>query len=84
MQGEFSEVIVKKMSGQGDMVTGGTDGIDSCSDRSSHFGKFLTRGAFLLTPSHELTLDRAANILDKMQFRGDFSVTRTATGILFR
>lgn len=64
-------------------------GGDSCSDRSacSHQpspGRFLTRGAFLLTPSHELTLDRAANILDKMSFRGDFSVTKTATGILFR
>lgn len=59
------------------------DGGDSCSERSAS-ARFLTRGAFLLTPSHELTLERAASILDKMSFRGDFSVTKTATGVLFR
>lgn len=60
-------------------------GGDSCSERSAAAsGRFLTRGAFLLTPSHELTLERAASILDKMSFRGDFSVTKTATGVLFR
>lgn len=58
------------------------DNEDSCSEMSER--RFLTRGAFLLTPSHELNLDRAASICDKMNFRGDFSVTKTATGILFR
>ncbi|KAJ8956320.1 hypothetical protein NQ318_015058 [Aromia moschata] len=41
-------------------------------------------GAFLLTPSHDLTLDKAANICDKLNFRGSFSLTKTATGILFK
>lgn len=41
-------------------------------------------GAFLLTPSHELSLDKAATICDKMNFRGSFSLTKTATGILFK
>lgn len=41
-------------------------------------------GAFLLTPSHDLSLDKAANICDKLNFRGSFSLTKTATGILFK
>lgn len=41
-------------------------------------------GAFLLTPSYELTLDKAANICDKLNFKGSFSLTKTATGILFK
>ncbi|XP_063924862.1 uncharacterized protein LOC135138775 isoform X2 [Zophobas morio] len=46
--------------------------------------RFLTKGAFLLTPSHDLSLDKAANICDKLNFRGSFSLTKTATGILFK
>lgn len=41
-------------------------------------------GAFLLTPSHELSLERAALICEKMNFKGFFSLTKTATGILFK
>lgn len=41
-------------------------------------------GAFLLTPSHELSLERAALICEKMNFKGYFSLTKTATGILFK
>lgn len=41
-------------------------------------------GAFLLTPSHDLTLDKAATICDKLNFRGSFSLVKTATGILFK
>lgn len=41
-------------------------------------------GAFLLTPSHELSMDRAALICEKMSFKGCFSLTKTATGILFK
>ncbi|XP_018329329.1 uncharacterized protein LOC108739775 isoform X2 [Agrilus planipennis] len=55
---------------------------DTNSDTSE--GKFLTKGAFLLTPSYELTLDKAATICDKLNFRGSFSLTKTATGILFK
>lgn len=45
---------------------------------------YLFLGAFLLTPSHDLSLDKAANICDKLNFRGSFSLTKTATGILFK
>ncbi|KAK1117215.1 hypothetical protein K0M31_016911 [Melipona bicolor] len=45
---------------------------------------FLTKGAFLLTPSHELSIEKAATICEKMNFRGAFSLTKTATGILFK
>ncbi|CAB0002212.1 unnamed protein product [Nesidiocoris tenuis] len=63
------------------MAKGGD--IDSDSDTSVE-GYFLTRGAFLLTPSHDLNMDKAAAILDKMNFKGPFSLTKTATGILFK
>lgn len=49
------------------MAKGGD--IDSDSDTSVE-GYFLTRGAFLLTPSHDLNMDKAAAILDKMNFKG--------------
>ncbi|XP_059474331.1 uncharacterized protein LOC132195991 isoform X2 [Neocloeon triangulifer] len=51
------------------------------SDTERHF---LTKGAFLLTPSNELTLEKAEAIVDKMNFRAPFSLTKTATGILFK
>lgn len=41
-------------------------------------------GAFLITPSHELSMERAAMICEKMNFKGCFSLTKTATGILFK
>lgn len=50
----------------------------------SDAGYFLAKGAFLLTPSHDLTMDRAALICEKMNFKGCFSLTKTATGILFK
>ncbi|XP_030755182.1 uncharacterized protein LOC115881714 isoform X2 [Sitophilus oryzae] len=63
---------------------------DDNSELSEH-ARFLTKvngipvlGAFLLTPSHDLSLDKAANICDKLNFRGSFSLTKTATGILFK
>lgn len=45
---------------------------------------FLAKGAFLLTPSNELTIEKAAVICEKMNFKGCFSLTKTATGILFK
>lgn len=63
------------------MTKGGDS--DSGSEASLE-GSFLTRGAFLLTPSHDLNMDKAASILDKMNFKGPFSLTKTATGILFK
>lgn len=45
---------------------------------------FISSGAFLITPSHELSLERAAMICEKMNFKGCFSLTKTATGILFK
>ena len=44
----------------------------------------FSSGAFLITPSHELSLERAALICEKMNFKGCFSLTKTATGILFK
>ncbi|CAH0548764.1 unnamed protein product [Brassicogethes aeneus] len=67
-------LILNDMMGEND---------DDNSELSEH-GRFLTKGAFLLTPSHDLSLDKAANICDKLNFRGSFSLTKTATGILFK
>ncbi|XP_011631114.1 uncharacterized protein LOC105423155 [Pogonomyrmex barbatus] len=58
------------------------DHADTDSDVSET--DFLTKGAFLLTPSHELSMEKAATICEKMNFRGAFSLTKTATGILFK
>ncbi|XP_073978529.1 uncharacterized protein isoform X2 [Rhodnius prolixus] len=60
------------------------DGHSDTESEASIEGYFLTRGAFLLTPSHDLNMDKAASILDKMNFKGPFSLTKTATGILFK
>lgn len=57
---------------------------DDTDSEHSDSGYFLAKGAFLLTPSHELTMDRAALICEKMNFKGCFSLTKTATGILFK
>lgn len=61
-------------------------GEEDCSDSelSDTERNFLTKGAFLLTPSNELTLEKAEAIVDKMNFRAPFSLTKTATGILFK
>jgi hypothetical protein len=56
----------------------------SDSELSDTERNFLTKGAFLLTPSNELTLEKAEAIVDKMNFRAPFSLTKTATGILFK
>ncbi|XP_041984305.1 uncharacterized protein LOC121736885 isoform X2 [Aricia agestis] len=45
---------------------------------------FLTKGAFLITPSHGLSMEKASAICEKMEFKGCFSLTKTATGILFK
>ncbi|XP_031628218.1 uncharacterized protein LOC116344002 isoform X2 [Contarinia nasturtii] len=57
---------------------------DDSDSEISDSGNFLAKGAFLLTPSHELSLERAALICEKMNFKGCFSLTKTATGILFK
>lgn len=57
---------------------------DDTDSEISDSGNFLAKGAFLLTPSHELSMDRAALICEKMNFKGCFSLTKTATGILFK
>lgn len=44
---------------------------DSYSEMSDT-DNFLAKGAFLITPSHELTIDRAAVICEKMNFKGFF------------
>ncbi|XP_058443908.1 uncharacterized protein LOC131425777 [Malaya genurostris] len=64
----------------------GNQGNQSDDDDSevSDSENFLAKGAFLITPSHELSMDRAAMICEKMNFKGCFSLTKTATGILFK
>ena len=64
-------------------LAGGSDrdGSDSELSDSDHF---LTKGAFLLTPSNELSMDKASSICEKMNFKGLFTLTKTATGILFK
>ncbi|XP_059617420.1 uncharacterized protein LOC132262238 [Phlebotomus argentipes] len=57
---------------------------DSDDSEISDSQNFLAKGAFLLTPSHELSMERAALICEKMNFKGCFSLTKTATGILFK
>lgn len=60
---------------------------DDDDDRSSELsdsGHFLAKGAFLITPSNELNLEKATAICEKMNYKGPYSVTRTATGILFK
>lgn len=44
----------------------------------------LAKGAFLLTPSYELSIEKASSICEKMNFKSSFSLTKTATGILFK
>jgi hypothetical protein len=61
----------------------GTDH-DGSESELSDSDRFLTKGAFLLTPSRELSMERASGICEKMSFKGLFSLTKTATGILFK
>ncbi|KAK9754117.1 hypothetical protein QE152_g1516 [Popillia japonica] len=74
-------VLYSRMSYMVSEIMGGEID-DTNSDLSD--ARFLTKGAFLLTPSHDLSLDKAANICDKLNFKGSFSLTKTATGILFK
>lgn len=60
------------------------DNRDDSDSEISDSGNFLAKGAFLLTPSHELSMERAALICEKLNFKGCFSLTKTATGILFK
>lgn len=66
---------------------GGGGDEEEDDDRSSELsdsGHFLAKGAFLITPSNELNLEKATAICEKMNYKGPYSVTRTATGILFK
>ncbi|XP_044004619.1 uncharacterized protein LOC122849841 isoform X2 [Aphidius gifuensis] len=69
---------------QEDLINPDRDWRDHDNDSEISENDFLTKGAFLLTPSHELSMEKAATICDKMNFRGPFSLTKTATGILFK
>lgn len=42
---------------------------DHDTDSEISENDFVTKGAFLLTPSHELSMDKAATICEKMNFR---------------
>ncbi|XP_039295595.1 uncharacterized protein LOC111052532 [Nilaparvata lugens] len=63
----------------------GSDNDDSDSDQDAGDpDHFLSKGAFLLTPSNELNMEKASAICEKMNFKGPYSLTKTATGILFK
>lgn len=64
-----------------DLVGADRDGSDSELSDTDHF---LTKGAFLLTPSHDLSMEKASSICEKMSFKGLLALTKTATGILFK
>lgn len=64
-----------------DLAGADRDGSDSELSDSDHF---LTKGAFLLTPSHDLSMEKASSICEKMSFKGLLALTKTATGILFK
>lgn len=58
---------------------------DSGSEEiSSESENFMTKGAFLLTPASQLQMERIALICEKMNYKSPFSLTKTATGILFK
>ncbi len=59
------------------------DNEDTSSDLSDG-DHFLTKGAFLLTPASDLQMERVGMICEKMNYKGPFSLTKTATGILFK
>ncbi|KAK3914854.1 DNA topoisomerase 2-alpha [Frankliniella fusca] len=67
----------------GEGIRTGPSDIDSDSEVSDA-EHFLAKGAFLLTPSHELSLEKASAICERMNFSAPFSLTKTATGILFK
>ena len=52
--------------------------------KKRNVGLIPAKGAFLLTPSYELSMEKASSICEKMNFKSAFSITKTATGILFK
>jgi hypothetical protein len=74
----WGEQLLKAAAGLAGTDHDGSDSELSDSDN------FLTKGAFLLTPSRELNMEKASSICEKMSFKGLFSLTKTATGILFK
>jgi len=69
----------RRATGDGD-----DDDDDDRLSELSDSGHFLAKGAFLITPSNELNLEKATAICEKMNYKGPYSVTKTATGILFK
>lgn len=78
-----SQMSVKDDSGSIDQGRNIMDNDDTSSDLSDS-EHFLTKGAFLLTPASELQMERVGMICEKMSYKGPFSLTKTATGILFK
>lgn len=56
-----------QLAQEGQRVSG--DWQDQDTDSEISETDFLTKGAFLLTPSHELSIEKAATICEKMNFR---------------
>lgn len=78
-----SQLSVKDDTGSIDQNRNIMDNDDTSSDLSDS-EHFLTKGAFLLTPATELQMERVGMICEKMSYKGPFSLTKTATGILFK
>ncbi|XKL69139.1 hypothetical protein PGB90_006908 [Kerria lacca] len=78
-----SQMSVKDDSVAIDQSRNIMDNDDTSSDLSEG-EHFLTKGAFLLTPASDLQMERVGMICEKMNYKGPFSLTKTATGILFK
>lgn len=77
--------LVKDDSGSLDQTRNIMDNLnDDTSSDLSDSEHFLTKGAFLLTPATEMQMERVGMICEKMNYKGPFSLTKTATGILFK
>lgn len=83
-QDSLSDQAMMKAASAEFRSQGGHSDQDDTDSELSDSENFLCKGSFLLTPSHELNMEKASAICEKMNFKGPFSLTKTATGILFK
>lgn len=84
LQDTWSDQAIMKIGSSDLRAPCGPSDQDDTDSELSDGENFLCKGAFLLTPSHELNMEKASAICEKMNFKGPFSLTKTATGILFK
>ncbi|XP_075224648.1 uncharacterized protein LOC142324073 [Lycorma delicatula] len=75
---------LKSSASSAELRTRGHSDNDDTDSEVSESENFLSKGAFLLTPAGELNMEKASAICEKMNFKGPYSLTKTATGILFK